>query len=123
MHALRENLDGYLQNQQFEESARSPEWNGNERRCQERIQMTGPIRIKVLNPMSSTAPSGHAQLVDRSDKGLKVRVPRFITPGAVVQMRLKEAFALGEVRYCLPYGPEFHVGVRLLELFPQRDSA
>ena len=53
-------------------------------------------------------------------RGLKLQVPEFIHPGTAIQIRLKRTIALAEVRYCHPAGTEFHVGVRLQDVFPSR---
>jgi hypothetical protein len=93
----------------------STAWSGAERRIEIRIATDGPARVKVLDPLISLGPSFQASLVDTSDKGLKLQVPRSILPGSVVQIRLQDRIVLGEVRYCNPSGSEFHIGLRLKE--------
>ena len=95
-------------------------WKGNERRHENRITAEGPARIKVLDPILSSAPSGKAWVVNTSQKGIKLRVSEWVKDGAILQMRFEHgAFALGEVRYCSPVGKEFYLGIRLLEAFPR----
>jgi hypothetical protein len=141
MHALQEDLELYIKNsggqpdrtalvahlteceecqRRLGETAVRQGWNGNERRFEGRVPKDAPARVKVLEPILTTAPSGHAWIVDVSAKGVKLRVSEWVRTGAVLQMRLEDnAFALGEVRYCLPVGKEFYIGVRLLEAFPR----
>ena len=94
-------------------------WKGEERRSEPRVAEDSPARVKVLNPLSSTAPSGRAWLLNSSAKGVKLRVPKFISPGATVQVRWLDKFGMGRVRYCLAAETEFHIGVLLLEVQPQ----
>ena len=70
-----------------------------------------PARVKVLNPLTSTGPSMRAELLNSSDEGLQVRVPRSILVGSMVQVRTREGIAFGEVRSSAVSGEEFEIGV------------
>lgn len=71
--------------------------------------------MRVLEPLS--AGLSEIQVLDASEEGLKLSVPRFLPPGALVQIHLKSAIALAEVRYCLSAEQEFHAGVALQDVY------
>jgi hypothetical protein len=70
-------------------------------------------RIKVLDPIMSLAPSAPAHLLTASSRSLHLRVSRYIFIGALVHVRSSFGLAFGHVRYCIPAGSEFQVGVKL----------
>ena len=72
-----------------------------------------PARVKVLNPVTSSGPSMHAQIISFSPGGFQVRVPRCILVGSAVQVRTRENVAFGEVRSSVPAGTEFEIGVQV----------
>jgi hypothetical protein len=90
-------------------------WHGVERRSEARVAEDSPARIKVLDPMVSLGPSFQGRVVNTSSKGLKVRTPRSILQGSVVQVRFQDRIVLGKVKYCSPAEDEFDIGVRLKE--------
>lgn len=53
-----------------------------------------------------------------SKKGMKLRLPKTLEPGMAVQARMGGKIIMAEVRYCLPKGAEFHVGVEIHDVFP-----
>jgi hypothetical protein len=73
-------------------------------------------RVKVLNPLSSTGPAMHAELLSFSDTDLRVRVPRCILVGSMVRVRTGEKVAFGEVRTSVPIGTEFEIGLEVQRL-------
>jgi hypothetical protein len=76
--------------------------------------------MKLFNPASPVRTDIY--VLEVSKGGMKLRVPEALEPGTVVQIRLKDAFALAEVRYCIKVGTELHVGVRLQEFLPKPDG-
>ena len=90
-------------------------WQGAERRSEARTAEDSPARIKVLDPMVSLGPSFQGRVVDTSSRGLKVRTPRSILPGSVVQVRFRDRIVVGKVKYCTPVEDEFHIGIRMRE--------
>jgi len=86
-----------------------------ERRTEVRVAVNSPARIKGLDPLTSIGPSTTGQVLDASENGLKLKVARAFFPGAVVQVRFQDRIVLGTVRYCVPSGDEFHIGVQLKE--------
>ena len=92
-----------------------PAWYGVECRSEIRVGEDSPARVKVLDPMTSLGPSFHARVANKSSKGLKLRVPRSVLPGSVVQIRFGDGIVLGEVKYCIPVEDEFDIGICLKE--------
>lgn len=72
-----------------------------------------PARVKVLNPLTSTGPSMHAEILGVSETGLVARVPRSILIGSTVRVRMGENVAFGEVRSCSPRGSEFEIAMEV----------
>ncbi len=70
-------------------------------------------RVKVLDPLTSTGPSMHAELISSSATDLRVRVPRCIFRGSSVQVRTSEGIAFGAVQSCVPIATEFEIEVAL----------
>jgi len=77
------------------------------------VNSNAAARIKVLDPITSVGPSGPAHLMNASAESLHVRVPRSIFIGALVHIRSSIGLAFGHVRYCIPAGTEFQIGVKL----------
>jgi hypothetical protein len=72
-----------------------------------------PTRVKVLDPITSLGPSAPAQLMSISESGMHIRVSSSIFVGALVQVRSSEVSAFGRVRYCIPVGSAFQIGVKV----------
>jgi hypothetical protein len=79
-----------------------------------------PATMKILNPMSP----GRLEIrvLETSTHGLRLRVPKFLSPGTAIQIRLKDSVTLAEVRYCRPTGAEFYVGVWVQDVFPWKQG-
>ncbi len=76
-----------------------------------------PARVKVLNPLTSSGPSMHGELLGFSDAGLQVRVPRCVLVGSTVQVRTPGRVVFGEVRSSIPAGAQYEI-----EVLVQRSS-
>jgi hypothetical protein len=76
-------------------------------------QFNAAARIKILDPVTSLGPSGPAHLLKASAQSLHIRVPRSVLIGALVHVRSAIGLAFGQVRYCIPVGAEFQIGVKL----------
>jgi hypothetical protein len=72
-----------------------------------------PSRVKVLDPITSLGPSAPARLMAICESGMHVRVASPIFVGALVQVRSSDVSAFGRVRYCIPVGSEFQIGVKV----------
>jgi hypothetical protein len=70
-------------------------------------------RVKVLNPLTSTGPSMHAELISSSETDVHLRVPRCIFRGSSVQVRTHQGIVFGAVQSCVAAGSEFEIGVAL----------
>jgi len=89
--------------------------------CQaEAAEMLGdewtPARIKVVDPITSLGASAPAELLAISSSGVHARVSSCMFVGAVVQVRSSALSAFGRVRYCVPAGSGFQIGVKLQEI-------
>jgi hypothetical protein len=69
--------------------------------------------IKILDPLTSIGPSAPAHLLNASPQSLHMRVSRLMLVGSQVHVRLQLGQRSGRVRYCIPAGSEFQIGVRL----------
>jgi hypothetical protein len=97
---------------------RHPEnYEGIEKRREHRFPFDRPGQMQSFSPFS--AAKFQVQMMDVSRNGLKVRTPQFVARGAMVQVVLEEAIILGEVRYCIPAGSEFDMGIQILDLVPK----
>ena len=76
-------------------------------------QVNSWARIKILNPITSIGPSAPAYLLTASPRSLHIRVSRLMFVGARVHVRSPLGQGFGSVRYCIPAGAEFQIGVRL----------
>ncbi len=72
---------------------------------------TGAARVKVLNSLTSIGPAMHAELVDASDGGLHLRVPRAVLVGSAVQIRTGDQLVFGEVRASSAVGGVYEIQV------------
>jgi len=90
------------------------------RRDETRFPTNERAKMRVLRPL---APNGmEVQVLDISRGGLKIQVSELLQPGMLVQVRLKSAIALAEVRYCIPAGLGYHAGLRLQDVFWTRNT-
>ena len=80
---------------------------------EEARQINSVARIKILDPITSIGPSAPAHLLNASPQSLHVRVSRLMFVGARVHVRSPLGQGFGSVRYCIPAGSEFQIGVRL----------
>jgi hypothetical protein len=55
-------------------------------------------------------------ICDVSEKGMQLRVPEYICPGTMVQIRLARLIVTAEVRYCRADCDEFRAGLKVVEL-------
>ena len=96
--------------------AGNDEYAGPERRRGRRVATDDPAVLTVLDPRQSRRIK--MRIVDASKEGLKLLVPIELVRGAVVQIHVRDLFIMAEVRYCLPAGPTFQVGVQIQDVFP-----
>jgi hypothetical protein len=87
-----------------------------EKRVDPRAPIDEPASVKILHPATTSHERMDGRAVNLSRSGLKLRVPEPLLPGTVVQVRFLDRIALGEIRYCIPTGTEFYVGVRFQDV-------
>ena len=80
-----------------------------EKRRQPRFVTDDPAFIHSLNPLALDLAPG--QVLDVSRQGLKLRMGRHILTGSEIQVKLKDLFVLGEIRYCVRAGNFFLAGI------------
>jgi len=80
-----------------------------EKRREPRFVTNDPAFIHSLN--SLTLDITPVQVLDVSKLGLKVRTGQHIRTGSEIQVKLKDLFVLGLIRYCVPVGSFFLVGI------------
>jgi len=84
-----------------------------EMRAARRFPTDDPAAIQTLGPVSSD--EWDVRIRDTSKGGLCVRTPKHIERGTRVRVRRGKLLDFGEVRYCVPVGEMFHVGIRVEE--------
>ena len=94
-----------------------------ERRSETRVRVDIAARMKSLNPLTSTGPSSRVRIIELSYHGMKIRVPREMMPGGLVQVIVTDKVLMGTVRHARRCGTEFEVGVRLTERIPSSLTA
>jgi anti-sigma factor RsiW len=82
-----------------------------ERRRHERLACDIEAHIYVLSPAELRT---ECRVVETSEGGLKVRLPRALLLGSLVQIRTAHAIYMGEVRHCQNTTAGFEVGVRVI---------
>jgi hypothetical protein len=80
-----------------------------EMRDSQRIPTDDPATLQVLNPLSSD--HWEVRIRNVSKGGMCVRTPRPIDRGAYGKVQRGTNIACGEVRYCIPVGEMFHIGI------------
>jgi hypothetical protein len=95
-------------------SSRLGDYGGTEKRREHRIPADDPGQMQVFSPFSLE--KIRVQITDISRNGLKVRMPRFVQRASIVQVHVKEAIILGEVRYCIEAGAEFDAGIQIQDV-------
>ena len=95
-------------------------YSGEERRREHRIPADDPAGMISLSPYSNVR--SEIRILDVSRSGLKLRVSKHVGTGSIVQIRVRNAILLAEVRYCVAVGDEIHAGVRIQDVVPTRRS-
>jgi hypothetical protein len=82
---------------------------GAEKRRERRFVTDDPAFLHSLNPL--TLDITPVQVLDVSRQGLKLRIGREFLTGSEIQVKLKDLFVLGEIRYCVQVGSCFLAGI------------
>src|SRR5712692_942273 len=78
---------------------------GAEKRREPRFVTSDPAFLHSLNSLTLDLAPG--QVLDVSRQGLKLRIGRHVRTGSEIQVKLKDLFVFGEIRYCVPVGSFF----------------
>jgi PilZ domain len=81
---------------------------GAEKRREPRFVTNDPAFIHSLSPLTALTP---VQVLDVSRQGLKLHIGRQFRTGSEIQVKLKDLFVLGEIRYCVQVGSFFLAGI------------
>jgi hypothetical protein len=90
---------------------------GKDRRNDIRVPCDGTTVIDVLSPQPQS--SVQARVIEVSASGLKLSLPIFLSPGALIRIKMTNAVADAEVRCCTCEGSEYHIGVTVEEVVPK----
>ena len=74
------------------------------------------VRLTPLQTIEATVLRGGREpvagtVLDMSGRGVCLRLPGPVTPGAAIQVEAGDMMLLGEVRYCEPVQDAFRVGI------------
>jgi PAS domain S-box-containing protein len=84
----------------------------DERRREPRRPLDELASLKVLEP-SLLAPCD-VRILDASKGGFKLSTGTPVAPGSIVEIQRAGAPVTAEVRFCVPIGAAFHIGVKLM---------
>ena len=102
-------------------SKRQPrDYEGTEKRHEHRIRRNDPGQMQMFSPFSPA--KIRVRMTSASVDGLRVRTPQFVSRGTIVQVQIKEAIILGEVRYCIAAGDEFDAGIQIQDVIPRHSA-
>jgi hypothetical protein len=82
---------------------------GAEKRRERRFVTNDPAFLHSLDPLTLNITP--VQVLDVSKQGLKVRTGQHIRTGSEIQVKLKDLFVLGVIRYCVQVGSFFLAGI------------
>jgi len=85
-----------------------------EMRDSHRTPTDDPAILQVLSPPSPD--QWDVRIRDVSKGGMCVRTPKAIDRGSHVKVQRGTTINRGEVRYCVPVGDMFHVGIRFMDV-------
>jgi hypothetical protein len=82
-----------------------------QKRSEPRFDTNGEGTVQELHPLSLERRK--VKIVNVSKNGLGLISPKAILQGTIVQLRIKDAVELGNVRYCSASVEGFRIGLRL----------
>ena len=77
--------------------------------------------MDVLSPKPQRAVP--VSVINIGTASLKLSVPFFLSPGALVRIHMTESHANAEVRYCTREGSAYYIGVRVEDVVPNPGAA
>ena len=84
-----------------------------ERRSEARYPAQEPAELGILFGESTPI---YGMILDVSRSGLRIAIPKRISRGEQVKVKLNRNVIFGEVRYCRAVSTVFHAGVRIQDL-------
>ncbi len=91
--------------------ATPPSYSATEKRSEPRVPTDDPASLHILSPLIDERFA--IRVLDVSRNGLKLSSPVRLQPGMLVQVRIRNIIAIGEVRHCTNVGDGFRAGVHL----------
>jgi hypothetical protein len=80
-----------------------------DKRRENRFPVVGVGTVHAINP--ALRKRLQALVLDMSRNGMKLRIERALDAGTEIQLLLRDVSVLGTVRYCIPVGDSFHIGI------------
>lgn len=93
----------------------------HDRRADFRTACDGIASMDVLSPKLQRGVP--IRVINIGRASLKLSVPFFLSPGALVRINMTESYAHAEVRYCTREGSTYCIGVRIEEVVPNGTPA
>ena len=91
-----------------------------ERRSETRVPADVPAVVTILQ--GDSHPHLDCRILNTTRNGLRLGLGVALEPGVLIQIRLKGAITMAEVRYCVPVVSGFHIGARILStMFARQD--
>jgi hypothetical protein len=98
-------------------SLRKAHFGRIDRRSDGRNACEGATVIDILSPKPRNGVQ--ARIIDVGESSLKLSLPFFLSPGALVRIHMTDSIAYGEARYCSAEGAEYYVGIKVEEVAPK----
>jgi hypothetical protein len=85
-----------------------------ERRQHPRTSTDQPAWMQVIEPPRIGA--FEVRILDVSREGMSLQTRQHVTRGSKIKIRREDTIIFGEVRYCIPAGGEFRLGIQIREI-------
>ena len=77
----------------------------------------------IIHSLSPVSPDfTPVQVLDMSRQGLKLRIGQHILTGSEIQVKMKDLFVLGKIRYCVQVGSFFLAGILVEDVLWLRNA-
>jgi len=92
----------------------------DERRREVRVPTSDTASVQVISP--PTRESLDVRVLDVSRNGLKISTSKFLKAGVILRVQLRNAWIVGEVRYCVATDDGFCVGLYIQNCVERRQA-
>ena len=113
---LRLQADVFISNSINPEAQPPSDLNTAERRRECRFPTDDAASLLGVSPVQTQRMRVRVRDVSRS--GMRLWAPEPLTPGSIIQLRLKTLLVTAEVRYCCEAKDGYYAGVRIEDVFP-----